>query len=105
MQTKTGQNILYQVSGSPGGLSLRITRKVVANQIERRRYQIEAQYPSGLRPPKTMSRDTSGVDRFQVTATTTFELKGQTGAQSRRASTTVTAVRVAEVGQTSNGTD
>lgn len=43
---------------------------------------------SGL--PKTMSRDSSGVDRFQVTTTTTFQLKGQTGEQSRIASATVT---------------
>ena len=48
VQTRTGKNILYEMSGSHAGLSLRITRKAVVGQPERRRYQIDAQYPSVL---------------------------------------------------------
>ena len=48
VQSKTGQNILYETSGARAGWSLRITRKVVVNQNERRRYRIDAQYPSVL---------------------------------------------------------
>jgi hypothetical protein len=44
---------------------------------------------SGL--PKTMTGNANGVDKFQVTTTTTFELKGQTAPNfSKIASSTVT---------------
>ncbi len=43
---------------------------------------------SGL--PKTVTGDDSGVDKFAVTATTTFEIKGQTADYDEVASSTVT---------------
>ncbi|MGE0152022.1 MAG: alkaline phosphatase family protein [Reyranellaceae bacterium] len=48
VQSRTGQNILYETTGARAGWSLRVTRKVVVNQNERRRYRIDAQYPSVL---------------------------------------------------------
>ena len=48
VQSRTGKNILYDTSGARAGWSLRVTRKTVVNQNERRRYRIDAQYPSVL---------------------------------------------------------